>query len=149
MSGDLTLTSAVLRLYFAIAVSDSELHDDEAGMIVDQASQIARKVKAAPIPSKEEVEQILGSYLIDFARNQGKHDEPFPLHIIDEAISFIEEAELRSSVLTQMLAIALADGIVHNNELYLLKHISSKWDMHDEFTEFHRLVSKIFFDPAI
>ena len=140
----MTLNSAILRLYFSIAHSDSELHDNEAGMIVDQASIIATKVRAGPLPTRDEVEQILGRYLIDLARHQGKNDEPFPLHILDEAIEFIEDDDVCSSVLTQMLAIALADGTVHNNELYLLKYIATKWDMHDEFADFNRLVTKIF-----
>lgn len=144
MSKELDLNTAILRLYFSIAVSDGELQDEEAGMIVDQASLIARKIRAAPLPTREEVEQVLGSYLIDFARYQGKSDDIFPLHILQEAINFIEEDDMRSSVLTQMLAIMLADGSVHNNEMYLLKHIAGEWGMLEEFSDFNRLVTSIF-----
>lgn len=144
MSKEIDLNTAILRLYFSIAVSDGELHDEEAGMIVDQASLIAKKIRAGPLPTREEVEQILGGYLIDFARYRDKSDDFFPLHILQEAIDFIDEDEMRSSVLTQMLAITLADGSVHNNEMYLLKHIAGEWDMVDEFSDFNRLVTSIF-----
>lgn len=144
MATEINLNSAILRLYFSIAVSDGELQDEEAGMIVDQASLIARKVRAGPLPTRSEVEQVLGGYLIDFARYQGKNDSVFPVHILQESIDFIDEDEMRSSVLTQMLAIALADGYVHNNEMFLLKHIAGAWDMLEEFSEFNRMVTKVF-----
>lgn len=144
MTTDITLNTAILRLYFSIAVSDGELQDEEAGMIVDQAALIARKIRAGPLPTRAEVEQILGGYLIDFARYQGKNDDIFPVHILQEAIDFIEEDEMRSSVLTQMLAITLADGIVHNNEMFLLKHIADAWEMLEEFSDFNHLVTRIF-----
>ena len=144
MSKEIDLNTAILRLYFSIAVSDGELHDEEAGMIVDQAGLIARKVRAGPLPSREDVEQILGGYLIDFARYRDKENDVFPLHILQQAIDFIDENDMRSSVLTQMLAITLADGSVHNNEMYLLKHIAREWDMLDEFSDFNRLVTSIF-----
>ena len=144
MSAEMNLNTAILRLYFSIAVSDGELLDEEAGMIVDQAAQIARKIRAGPLPTRADVEQILGGYLIDFARHQDKTSGEFPLHILQEAIDYIDEDEMRSSLLTQMLAISLADGTVHNNELFLLKHIAGEWDMLDEFSEFKRLVTRIF-----
>jgi len=144
MPKEITLTSAILRLYFSIAVSDSDLQDDEAGMIVDQAALIAKKVRAGPIPNREEVEQILGSYLIDFARYQGKTDETYPFHILQEATEYIKEDEMRSTVLTQMLAITLADGAIHNNEMFLLKHIATEWDMLEEFSEFNRMITRLF-----
>ena len=144
MSKEIDLNTAILRLYFSIAVSDGELQDEEAGMIVDQAGLIARKIRAGPLPTREEVEQVLGSYIIDFARYRDKNEDLFPLHILREAIDFIEEDDIRSSVLTQMLAIMLADGTVHNNEMYLLKHIAAEWDMLEEFSHFNRLVTGIF-----
>lgn len=144
MASEINLTNAILRLYFSIAVSDGELLDEEAGMIVDQAGLIAKKVRAAPLPSRAEVEQVLGGYLIDFARYHDKNNGIFPIHILQESIDFIDEDELRSSVLTQMLAITLADGSVHNNEMFLLKHIASEWDMLEEFTEFNHLITRIF-----
>ena len=144
MASNLTLTAAILRLYFSIAFSDSDLQDDEAGMIVDQASLIAKKIRAGPIPKREDVEQILGSYLIDYARFQGKEDEIYPLHILQEAIDHIKEDEMRSTILTQMLAITLADGAVHNNEMFLLKYIAEEWDMLEEFSDFNRMITKIF-----
>jgi hypothetical protein len=144
MATEINLNSAILRLYFSIALSDGELLDEEAGMIVDQAALIARKVRAGPLPTRAEVEQILGGYLIDFARHQGKNDEIFPVHILQESIDFIDEDEMRSSVLTQMLAITLADGTVHNNEMFLLKHIAGAWGMLDEFSDFNQLVTRVF-----
>ena len=144
MATEFNLNSAILRLYFSIALSDGELLDEEAGMIVDQAALIARKVRAGPLPTRAEVEQILGGYLIDLARYQGKNNEVFPMHILQQSIDFIDEVEMRSSVLTQMLAITLADGTVHNNEMFLLKHIAEAWDMLDEFSEFNHLVTRVF-----
>ena len=144
MATEITLNTAILRLYFSIAVSDGELQDEEAGMIVDQATMIARKISAGPLPTRAEVEQILGGYLIDYTRFKDKNDDLFPMHILQEAIDFIEENEMRSSILTQMLGITLADGSVHNNELFLLKHIAGAWDMLDEFSDFNRLVTRIF-----
>lgn len=144
MATEMNLNDAILRLYFSIAVSDGELLDEEAGMIVDQAGQIAKKVRAGPLPTRADVEQILGGYLIDFARFHDKNDGIFPMHILQESIDFIEEDEMRSSVLTQMLAITLADGSVHNNEMYLLKHIASEWGMLEEFVEFNHLITRIF-----
>jgi hypothetical protein len=144
MTTDITLNTAILRLYFSIALSDGELQDEEAGMIVDQAALIAKKIRAGPLPTRAEVEQILGGYLIDFTRYQGKNADVFPMHILQEAIDFIEEDDIRSSVLTQMLAITLADGSVHNNEMFLLKHIAESWGMFDEFSDFNHLVTRIF-----
>jgi len=144
MAKEIDINSAILRLYFSIAVSDNELHDNEAGMIVDQATLIARRIRAASLPTQEDVEQILGSYLIDYARFSPKGGEPFPLQILQEAVEYIDEDDMRSTVLTQMLAIAFADGAVHNNEMYLLKHIAREWGMDEEFSNFYRLMKKVF-----
>ena len=142
MAKEMDINSAILRLYFSIAVSDSDLHDNEAGMIADQATLIARRIRAASLPTREDVERILGSYLIDYARYGGKDDETYPVDILREAIDYIDEDEMRSTVLTQMMAIALADGSVHNNEMFLLKHVAREWDMEEEFSD--RLINKLF-----
>lgn len=137
---DSGLIKHVLHLYFAVVVADNKLHPAETQMVLDQASALLREVLSVAELSMDSVEQALGSYQLDISRHSDTGDQVFPTPIIEDAIDNIGDNALRSSLLKQMLAIALADGEAHNNELAVLKHAAKEWGMEDGYAAFQHAI---------
>ena len=134
--------TAFLNLVFAIAVADKKLRKEEVDMIIDLVSVNARRIFHLNYPSRDMIEKTLGAYELKVSKNWDKEKEGFPYRILDEFIEQVEGSEIRSIVLRQLLAVALSDNEIHNNELAILNYISEKWGMQEEYKQFQTSIIK-------
>ena len=133
---------AFLNLVFAVAVADKKLRKEEVLMITDLVSVNVRRIFHRNHPSRDLIERTLGAYELKVSKNWGKNNGGFPYNILDEYTDQINENQIRSIVLRQLLAVALSDNEIHNNELAILNYISEKWGMQEEYKQFQTAIIK-------